>query len=135
MEVLAREHPWYTVLPLTGILAYLLTLTGIWQLILAAGVLGGLLLKRAGRAFLVGFVAGALAWGIPLGLSALVYPLGRASELLVGILGLSASLSFLPAVLALLIAGLTTALGALLGAYAYRLARTGSEELEQAPQP
>lgn len=132
MEIFVREHPWYTVLPLTAILAYLLTLTGLWQLMLVAGLLAGVLLKRPGRAFLVGLGAGALAWGVPLGLSAFVYPLGEASTVFLGILGLPASVSFLPFVLAVLVSGLTTALGALLGAYAYRLAVREGRELEQA---
>ncbi|MFQ5553241.1 MAG: hypothetical protein ACE5EW_05945 [Thermoplasmata archaeon] len=132
MEVFVREHPWYTVLPLTAILAYLLTLTGLWQLVFAAGVLAGVLHKRPTRSFALGLVAGVLAWGIPLGLSALFFPLVGASGVLVDILGLPSSMTFLPFVLTILISGLTTALGALVGAYAYGLASTGGRELEQA---
>ncbi|MFQ6012234.1 MAG: hypothetical protein ACE5LS_01115 [Thermoplasmata archaeon] len=60
-----------------------------------------------------------------LGPCVLVYPLGEASHLLLVILGLPSSLSSLPFALTLLIFGLTTALGALLGACAYGLTSTG----------
>lgn len=132
MEVLTREHPWYTLLPLTAILAYLLTLTGLWQLVFAAGILAGVLHRRPARAFALALAAGILAWGIPLGIAALFFPLARASALLLGILGLPSSLTFLPFLLAVLVSGLTTGLGALLGAYAYGLASAGRRELEQA---
>lgn len=132
MELLRREHPWYTVLPLTAILAYLLTLTGVWQLIFAAGILAGVLLKGPRSAFVVALVAGVLAWGIPLGLSTLFYPLTQAASLLVQILGLSPSFGPLAFVLSVLVSGITTALGALLGAYGYALVSAGAREVEQA---
>ncbi len=119
--MVTRTHAWYTVLPLTAILVYLLTLTGYWQLIFAAGLLAGILMKRPWSSFLIAAIAGALGWGIPLTLASFYYPLDAASTLLVQILGLSASLSFVLLVLTLLISAVVTALGALLGAYAYAL--------------
>lgn len=123
MEIVTRTHGWYTVLPLTTVLVYLLTLTGYWQLIFGAGVLAGILMKRPWASFLTAAVAGALGWGVPLAIASFYYPLGAVSSLLIEILGLPASLSLLPIVLTVLISALVTGLGALLGAYAYKMAR------------
>ncbi len=124
MELLTREHPWYTILPVTGILVYLLTLTGHWQLILAAGIVAGILMKLPKRAFAVAFVAGAAAWGIPLTIASRGYPLSEASTLLLEILGFCPP-CFAPLTYAMsmLISAIVTALGALLGAYGYGLLR------------
>lgn len=116
MEVLSRVHRWYTVLPLTAILALLLTLTGLWQLIFAAGFLAGILLKRTRMAFVTAFFGGALAWLLPLLLGTFFVPVEAAASLLLDVLGLPASLLFLPFLLAALVGGVVTGLGALLGA-------------------
>lgn len=119
MEIFTRKHRWYTVLPLTAILAVLLTLTGYWQLIFAAGFLAGVLMKRPRAAFVTAFLGGALAWGIPLLVATTYVPVEAAAALLLSILDLPSSLTFLPFVLSALIGGITTGLGALLGAYGY----------------
>lgn len=131
MEVLWRPHPWYTILPLTAILAFLLTLTGVWQLVFLAGIAGGFLLKDARQSLLLGLAAGGLAWGVPLAVASYLYPLGEAASLLVQILGLSGTELALPYLMTLLIGGLTTGLGAALGAYLSALLRVAREELEQ----
>jgi fructose-specific phosphotransferase system IIC component len=133
MEVITREHPWYTVLPLTVIVAFLVSLTGYWQLVFAAGILAGILMKRPGPSFLTGLLGGFLAWALPLGIASAYYPLAEASILLLAILGLPASMVVLPYVIAVLISSITTALGALLGAYAYALLREGRTEIDQMP--
>ncbi len=132
LEVVTRTHRWYTVLPLTAILVYLLTLTGYWQLIFAGGLLAGILSKRPRTSFLVATVAGAVGWGVPLTIASLYYPLGKATALLVEILGLSSSLSLVPFILTLLISAVVTGLGALLGAYAYGAIAKVPETVESA---
>ncbi len=129
MEIVTRRHPWYTILPLTAILAFLLTLTGYWQLIFAAGLLAGVLMKRTWGSFAVGLVAGGLAWGVPLAVLTAYYPLQDASALLLEIIGLSPSLVILPYILALIISSLVTALGALLGGYAYALLESSRADM------
>lgn len=124
MEIVTRTHKWYTILPLTAILVYLLTLTGYWQLIFGAGVLAGLLMKRARAAFLTAAVGGAIGWGAPPAVASLSYPLDAASALLIDLLGLPASLFILPLILTILISAFVTGLGSLLGAYGYLLARS-----------
>ncbi len=123
MEIVTREHPWYMMLPVAGILVYLLTLTGYWQLIFAAGLVAGILMKRPWGSFAVAFAGGSLAWGIPLGLASLNYPLTEASCLLLEILGFSSCVALLPYVVAVLISGAVTGLGALLGAHVYGFLR------------
>ncbi len=130
MEIVTRTHSWYTVLPLTAILVYLLTLTGYWQLIFAAGFLAGILMKRPLASFLVAAVGGVAGWGIPLGVLSFYYRLDMASTLLVKILGLPASLSSVALILTLLIGAIVTGLGALLGAYAYAAIRRVPETAE-----
>ncbi|MEE9236274.1 MAG: hypothetical protein V3U52_00580 [Thermoplasmata archaeon] len=121
MEVVTRAHPWYTVLPLTTILVYLLTLTGFWQLIFGAGLIAGILMKRPWASFAVGLLGGSVAWGLPLVIASRYYPLEDVATLLLEIIGLPSSLTFLPYAGAVIIAAITTALGALLGAYVYTL--------------
>lgn len=119
---LARPHPWYTILPATAILAFVVTFLGYWQLIFAAGLLAGLLLKRPWIAFVVAAAAGALAWGVHLGYLAAYYPLQDASILLLEVLGLCGTCYVVvPYILAFLIAGIVPGLGALLGAYGHAL--------------
>ncbi|MFQ5837747.1 MAG: hypothetical protein ACE5HJ_03085 [Thermoplasmata archaeon] len=129
MEVITRKHPWYTILPFTTIVAFLLTLTGYWQLIFGAGLLAGILMKRAKDAFIIAFLAGVLAWGLPLTIASAYYPLADASVLLLRILGLSPSLVLLPYIIAILISGFGTALGGILGVYTYALLRQGRTEI------
>ncbi|MCJ2520874.1 MAG: hypothetical protein LN412_08045 [Candidatus Thermoplasmatota archaeon] len=121
VEVVTRAHPWYTVLPLTTILVYLLTLTGFWQLIFGAGLLAGILMKRPLASFMVGLLGGSVAWGLPLVIASRYYPLEDVATLLLDIIGLPSSLTFLPYAGTVIIAAITTALGALLGAYVYTL--------------
>ncbi len=132
MEIVRRRHPWYTVLPLTAILAFLLTLTGFWQLIFAAGFLAGILMKRPWGSFAVALVGGSLAWGIPLAIASSGYPLTEASSLLLEILGLCGPcFAPIPYILSVSISGIVTALGALLGAYGYAVLREEGGETEE----
>jgi hypothetical protein len=131
VDVITREHSWYTVLPLTIIAAFLVSLTGYWQLVFAVGILAGLLLKKPVPSFLTGLAGGFLAWALPLGIASAYYPLAEASVLLLAILGLPASLVLLPYIIAVLISSVTTALGALLGAYSYALLQEGGTEIGQ----
>lgn len=133
MEVITRQHHWYTVLPLTTILAFLVSLSGYWQLIFAVGILAGILLKRPRPSFITGLLGGFLAWALPLGIASAYYPLAEASVLLLTILGLPASLVLLPYIIAVLIASVTTGLGALLGSYTYALLQEGRTEIGQMP--
>ncbi len=122
MEYLRHRQPWYTVLPATIILAFVVTLVGYWQLILATGILVGVLLKRPWSSFAVALAAGVLAWGLHLAYLAVYFPLQDAAILLMEILGLCGTCYIVvPYVLAFLIAGFVPGLGALLGAYGYAL--------------
>lgn len=131
MDRLVRPHPWYTVLPLTVILAFLLTLTGVWQLIFLAGVAGGLLLRHPRNALLLGLGSGLAAWSVPLAWLFAYFPTGEAAALFVRILGLPTSFAFLPVLLALLLAAATVGLGAALGGYVANLLREARAELER----
>lgn len=133
VEVITRTHPWYTVFPLTAILVYLLTLTGYWQLILAAGVLAGILMKRPWASFGVSMLAAGLAWGIPLVVATPTFHLDEASALLLQVLGLCPCLFIVPFALTALIAAITAGLGALLGAYGYLLTRRPGEASARPP--
>ncbi len=134
MEIVRRRHPWYTVLPLTAILAFLLTLTGFWQLIFAAGLLAGILMKRPWGSFAIALVGGSLAWGIPLAIASSGSSLAEASSLLLEILGLCAPcFAPLPYIITISVSAIVTALGALLGAYGYAILREERGEIEEMP--
>lgn len=131
MEFLGRQHPWYTVLPATLILAFVVTLLGYWQLIFGAGVLAGILLKRPWFSFGVALTAGALAWGIHLAYLAAYFPVQDAAVLLLEILGLCGTCYIIvPYILSLAIGGVVPGLGALLGAYGYALTLPKEEVAE-----
>ncbi len=63
-------------------------LFGLWWVALPVGVLLGLLVRGARRALVAAAVAGALGWALPLAWLAGQEPIGRAADVVAGIMGL-----------------------------------------------
>jgi hypothetical protein len=104
----------------TVIAAVLLQLLGLlweyaWILMVAAGFLGGFLIKKAGLAFLAGLLGVLVAWLIYFIIFSFLGPLSAFANLLAGLFGLE-GMGIVVVILALvLIGGLIGGLGALNG--------------------
>ena len=87
-----------------------------WILMLAAGFLGGFLVKKAGKGFLVGFLGVAVAWLIYLLVFSLTGPVWEFANVLAGLFGLT-GMGFVVVILTVIIGGLIGGLGGLNGAF------------------
>jgi hypothetical protein len=83
-----------------------------------AGLIPGWLLASGKRGFLLGGLGVVLAWLILIAVRAASVPLGGLLVTFSGILGLGASLAFVPLLLAALVAFLLGGLGGLMGGFA-----------------
>lgn len=99
-------------------LAFLLELTGLYLLMILAGVVAGVFVKRGWLSFLIGFASVTLAWGIYFIVFALTTPLAAFLDLIGSMTGIPGSILL---ILALLLGGLMGGSGALVGAYANQL--------------
>jgi hypothetical protein len=119
-EFFKDDQPFLTGFLMVLITAGLLQLLGYfwdfaWILMVFAGFLGGILVKKAGKAFLVGLIGVLVAWLIYFLIYSYIGPLWAFADLLAGLFGLS-GMGFVVIVLALvLIGGLIGGLGALNG--------------------
>lgn len=94
---------------ITALAAGLLQLIGYywtyaWILMVAAGFLGGFLVKKAGKGFLVGFLGVMLAWAIYFLVFSLIGPLWEFANVLAGLFGLE-GMGFVVIILSLVIIG------------------------------
>ena len=78
---------------------------GFWWVAFAAGIAIGFTLARHPRALLVGALAGALGWGLPLLWLATSQPVGKTAEVISGVLGTS-RLGGFPAIAVTVLVGL-----------------------------
>jgi len=120
---------------ITCLTAILLTLTGVWQLIVVAGLLGGLFTKRAKKGVQIGFLGVFSAWLILF----ILYSVSLRTVYffdywLLEIMGLPVNFSFLFMVIASLIGGCFGGLGGLNGVYINHLVLerlSQSEKIQQ----
>ena len=100
------------------LLAVALELSGIYLLMLLAGAVAGIFIKKGWLSFLLGFGAVALAWGIYFIVYSLTGPLTALLDLIGSILGFSGGIMI---AIALIIGGLLGGVGALIGAFTTQL--------------
>jgi len=104
----------------TLVAAILLQLLGLvweyaWILMVAAGFLGGFLIKKAGKAFLAGLLGVSVAWLIYFIIFSFLGPIWEFSNLLAELFGLPGMGIVVILISLVLIGGLTGGLGALNG--------------------
>ncbi len=87
-----------------------------WILMVGAGFLGGFLVKKGGKGFLVGFLGVIVAWLIYLLVFMVISPFYQFADVLAGLFGLS-GMGIVVIVLALLIGGLVGGFGGLNGGF------------------
>ncbi|TFH10706.1 MAG: hypothetical protein E4H14_02055 [Candidatus Thorarchaeota archaeon] len=95
-------------------------LAGDWKLMLIAGALGALFVRRIRKAFLVGFLGVGIAWGILFAYLALTAQAMAVADIFIGLLGLS-GLGALVIVISILIGALLGGFGGMLGRALYEL--------------
>jgi hypothetical protein len=103
------------ILALVVVLAILLEFFGWWWAMPAAGLLGGWLLNSGKQGFLYGGLSVTLAWVVFIVGFAATSPFGKMLVVVSGVLGLDASLAFVPALLALIVAFFLGGLSGLTG--------------------
>lgn len=104
------------------ITALTLTLTGIWQLILVAGFLGGLFTKKAKEGVKIGFLGVFCAWLLLFILYSVSLGVVKFFDYwLLDVMGLPINISFLFMILASFFGGCFGGLGCLNGVYVNRL--------------
>ncbi|NVM53838.1 MAG: hypothetical protein HWN66_09065 [Candidatus Helarchaeota archaeon] len=123
MEVKAffeEQHTFLIGFLVTALAAGLLQLFGAiwtyaWILMVAAGFLGGFLVKKAGKGFLAGFLGVLVAWLVYFLIFSFIGPIWEFANVLAGLFGLT-GMGFVVIILSLvLIGGLIGGLGALNG--------------------
>ena len=100
---------------ITFILALIFEIIGIWQAMVVAGILGGLMVNRSWQAFLVGFSGVAICWLMILIYSEIVHDIFPLMDMTAQIMMLPKNLSFLIVIGAILIGGILGGLGGLNG--------------------
>lgn len=105
--------PFLTAIFLTAATALIFEAPGWWWAMPVAGLIGGWLMGRGSRGFLAGGLGVSLVWAVFILFFSLSSPLGNLLRVFSGILGLDATLAFLPIVLALVVAFLLGGLGGL----------------------
>lgn len=126
-------------LVITIVLGLVIQLAGDWKLMLIAGALGALFVRRTRNAFLVGFLGVGLAWSFLFVYLSLTAQAMAVANVFIGLLGSSlAGLGALVIVISVLIGALLGGFGGMLGRALYEfideflLSDTGGE---QAPPP
>jgi hypothetical protein len=107
-------------LVITIVFGLALQLAGDWKLMLIAGALGALFVRRIRKAFLVGFLGIGIAWGILFVYLALTAQAMAVADIFIGLLGLS-GLGALVIVISILIGALLGGFGGMLGRALYEL--------------
>jgi hypothetical protein len=102
-------------LGVAAVIALVLEWFGWWWAMPIAGLVAGWMLASGKRGFLLGGLGVTLAWLVYIGVYAVTSPLQQLLVVFSGILGLSASLSFVPVLLALIVAFVLGGLGGLTG--------------------
>ncbi len=106
-----------TAIFLTAASALILESPGWWWAMPIAGLIGGWLVKRGGKGFIVGGLGVTLIWAAFIVFFAISSPLGSLLQIFSGILGLDSALAFVPILLALIVAFLLGGLGGLTGGW------------------
>jgi membrane-bound acyltransferase YfiQ involved in biofilm formation len=97
------------------VFALIFEIVGVWQAMVIAGILGGLMVNRSWQAFLVGFIGVAICWLIILIHAEIMYQIFPLTKITGQIMMLPASLSFLIFIGTFLIGGILGGLGGLNG--------------------
>ena len=124
-------------LVITIVFGIALQLAGDWKLMLIAGALGALFVRRIRRAFLVGFLGIGLAWGLIFVYLSVTAQAMAVANMFIGLLGLE-GLGAVVIVISVLIGALLGGFGGMLGRSLYELIDeflpSGSGG-EQTPEP
>ncbi|MHA1964142.1 MAG: hypothetical protein ACXACG_02890 [Candidatus Thorarchaeota archaeon] len=107
-------------LVITIVFGVALQLAGDWKLMLIAGALGALFVRRIRRAFIVGFLGVGLAWGILFVFLSLTAQAMAVANIFIGLLGLE-GLGAVVIVISVLIGALLGGFGGMLGRALYEL--------------
>ncbi|HUH97952.1 MAG TPA: hypothetical protein VLZ89_11370 [Anaerolineales bacterium] len=102
-------------LVVVALAAFVLELPGWWWAMPIAGLIGGWIRHDGRGGFVLGGLGTTLAWLVFLIFFAVTSPIGKLLVVVSGVLGLDASLAFVPALLALIAAFLLGGLGGLTG--------------------
>ncbi len=105
-------------LVITIVFGLALQLAGDWKLMLIAGALGALFVRRIRRAFLVGFLGIGLAWSILFVYLSITAQAMAVANIFIGLLGLE-GLGVIVIVISVLIGGLLGGFGGMLGRALY----------------
>ena len=105
-------------LVITIVFGLALQLTGDWKLMLIAGALGALFVRRLRTAFFVGFLGVGIAWSILFVYQILTAQAMAVADMFIGLLGLS-GLGALVIVISVLIGALLGGFGGMLGRALY----------------
>lgn len=107
-------------LVITIIFGIALQLAGDWKLMLIAGALGALFVRRIRKAFLVGFLGIGLAWGLIFVYLSVTAQAMAVANMFIGLLGLE-GLGAVVIVISVLIGALLGGFGGMLGRSLYEL--------------
>jgi hypothetical protein len=107
-------------LVITIVFGIALQLAGDWKLMLIAGALGALFVRRIRRAFLVGFLGIGLAWGLIFVYLSVTAQAMAVANMFIGLLGLE-GLGAVVIVISVLIGALLGGFGGMLGRSLYEL--------------
>lgn len=107
-------------LVITIVFGIALQLAGDWELMLIAGALGALFVRRIRRAFLVGFLGIGLAWGLIFVYLSVTAQAMAVANMFIGLLGLE-GLGAIVIVISVLIGALLGGFGGMLGRSLYEL--------------
>ena len=123
-------------LVLTIVFGIALQLAGDWKLMLIAGALGALFVRRIRKAFFVGFLGVGLAWGILFAYLSMTAQAMAVANIFIGLLGLE-GLGAMVIVISVLIGALLGGFGGILGRALYEFLDEflPSGDVEQAPPP
>ncbi|NHI88242.1 MAG: hypothetical protein EAX87_01895 [Candidatus Thorarchaeota archaeon] len=107
-------------LVITIVFGIALQLAGNWILMLIAGALGALFVRRIRKAFLLGFLGIGIAWGLLFAYLSITAQAMAVANMFIGLLGLE-GLGFIVIVISILIGALLGGFGAMLGRALYEL--------------
>ncbi len=102
-------------LVLVALAAFVLELFGWWWAMPIAGLIGGWMLHNGKQGFVFGGLGATIAWLLFIIFFAVTSPIGKLLVVVSGVLGLDASLAFVPLLLALIVAFLLGGLGGMTG--------------------
>ncbi|MHA2397075.1 MAG: hypothetical protein ACXAC0_10255 [Candidatus Thorarchaeota archaeon] len=107
-------------LVITIVFGIVFQFTGSWMMMLFAGALGALFVRRIRKAFLVGFLGVGLAWGILFAYLSVTAQAMDVANIFIGLLGLS-GLGALVIVISILIGAMLGGFGGIFGRALYEL--------------